>query len=205
MAGVAGICRTGGAAGGVKYQPPLASSHVSSSDPTWRKEPSCASGEVKHSARACVGHGGGLPGTVRAPEDLLQALYQNGAPFDVVARHPFTHPLETVDTLRQKMHTIRQIMTQHGDNFTQLWVTEYTPSTKLGHPGGLSEEEQASWLSQSIRVLPNEHLADKVFWYSLRDTVVDSDPFFAYSGLVHHDLTPKPAWYSFCQLVNEYS
>jgi len=145
------------------------------------------------------------PGTVFIPpEDFLRALYENEALFDVVARHPFTHPLETLDTLRQRMQTIRQTMSQHGDNYSQLWVTEYTASTNLGHPGGLSEEEQASWLSQSLRVLLNEHLADKVFWYNLRDTVVDSDPFFAYSGLVHHDLTPKPAWYSFCELVNRY-
>lgn len=138
------------------------------------------------------------------PENFLGQLYESKTLFDVVARHPFTHPLETVDTLRQRMYPIHQIMTQYNDSQSQLWVTEYTASTNPDHPGGLSEEQQAAWLLTSFHTLLNEHLATKVFWYNFRDVIVDDDPFFAYVGLVHNDLTPKPAFYTFFNLINEY-
>ncbi|GEM_PF-2241657 len=138
------------------------------------------------------------------PEDFLRQLYENHALFDAVARHPTTHPAEGAPSLRQKMYALRQVMAEYNDNQSQVWVTENTASTNLSHLGGVSEEEQAAWLSTSFRVLLDEHLATKVFWYNFRDVVVDSDPFMAYVGLVHNDLTPKPAFYTLANLIKEY-
>lgn len=138
------------------------------------------------------------------PEDFLQQLYDDHALFDVVARHPTTHPGEGLPSLIQRMDAIREVMARNDDSQSQLWVTEYAASTNPTHLGGISEEEQAAWLSISFRALLDQQLAARAFWYNFRDVVVDTDPFMAYVGLVHNDLTPKPSLYTFSQLIREY-
>jgi polysaccharide biosynthesis protein PslG len=135
----------------------------------------------------------GQPGKALSAEDFLAGMYANGAGgyFDALSFHPYTEPSLGTKALLEKVSSFRAVMRDHGDTATPLWVTELGWATSAD---GVSEDQQARWLTDSVTALLDSGEVSAVFWYDLRDegdnASIREDNF----GLVHYDWSPKPAY-----------
>lgn len=81
-----------------------------------------------------------------------------------------------------------------------LWLTECGMSTNIDNAQNVTkkelEDEQARRVAR-IHLLSFAYGADKVFWYNLRS--LENDPYNKEShfGLLHRDLSPKPAYHAY--------
>lgn len=135
----------------------------------------------------------GRPAKALTAEDFLAGMYASGAAgyYDALSFHPYTNPLHGTDSLIDKVSAFRAVMRDHGDAATPLWVTE------LGWPtmaDGVSEDQQAQWLTDSLTALLNSGEVSAVFWYNLRDKGSDPSAWEDNLGLAHYDWSPKPAY-----------
>jgi len=128
--------------------------------------------------------------------DFLKAMYAGPAAhcFDVLAIHPYAHPIENgLATLQQWVDGTRAYMQAQGDR-RELWLTEVGWSTgpSLWGKSTISEQQQADWVSAVYRALTGPQ---KVFWYNFTD---GTDPAMTnpeyHWGLLRNDLTPKPGY-----------
>ncbi len=160
---------------------------------------------AKHADAGSVIVAGGLNGNglSQGPEgsqNFLETIYagEGAGCFDVLAIHPFAHPIEQglaglqawVDETRRYMRTRR--------DHRELWLTEVGWSSGLhqwGH-STISEEEQAEWVTTIYHDLKG---AQKVFWYNFKEVRRNpSDPEFQW-GWLRFDLAPKAAYWSFVE------
>lgn len=85
---------------------------------------------------------------------------------------------------------MREVLTQVGLGNKPLWLTEVGWKTD-----DVSEAEQASYYDQLLESLPEPELLEKVFLYQLNDEPArDGNPPVRW-GIMHEDLTPKPAYH----------
>jgi hypothetical protein len=137
--------------------------------------------------------------------DFLDSLYS--APgikddFDAVALHPYARDL---DQLRLGVERVREVMRDHDDQSTPLWLTELgwgsAPPDSFGLNKGLAG--QAELLSGSFKLILSHRKAwnvQRVFWFDWRDP---GNPeavrcsFCASAGLLNYDRSPKPAYHAF--------
>jgi len=148
-------------------------------------------------------NGNGLDLGYETPEarDFLKAIYAGPAArcFDVLAIHPFAHPLEDGGKVLQTwIDATRHYMAERGDH-RPLWVTEIgwsTGASLWGH-APVTEEQQAEW----VRVVYERiNGPQKVFWYNFKENRPDpTDPEHQW-GWVRYDLQPKPAYHAFSDL-----
>jgi hypothetical protein len=137
--------------------------------------------------------------------DFLDSLYS--APgikgdFDAVALHPYASGL---DQIRLGIEKVREVMRDHGDQDTPLWLTELGAGSahpdRFGLNKGLSGQRQL--LSDSFKLILSHRKAwnvQRVFWFDWRDPgnpEAVSCSFCASAGLLHYDRSPKPAYYAF--------
>jgi GH35 family endo-1,4-beta-xylanase len=137
--------------------------------------------------------------------DFLDSLYS--APgikgdFDAVALHPYASGL---DQIRAGIEKVREVMRDHGDQDTPLWLTELgagsAPPDRFGLNKGLSGQRQL--LSDSFKLILSHRKAwnvQRVFWFDWRDPgnpEAVNCSFCASAGLLNYDRSPKPAYYAF--------
>jgi hypothetical protein len=145
--------------------------------------------------------------------DFLDSLY--GVPgikndFDAAALHPYATSL---DVFRQEIQKVRTVMKTHADGDTPLWLTEFgwgsAPPDRFGINQGLAGQERL--LKGSFKLILNNRNAwnvQRVFWFLWRDPAPDSVfahrcSFCGSAGLLRHDRTPKPAFYTFKSFAAE--
>ncbi|MGU7811580.1 beta-glucosidase [Burkholderia sp. AW49-1] len=106
-----------------------------------------------------------------------------GGPIDVVSI-PTTWPYLKSLAVRHPKTNGRQL---------QVWVTEFGWPVNRKVPGQ-DETSQAANLARSYLLSRRYDAIRVLFWYDLMDDGMDPDNFEHHFGLLHHDLSPKPAF-----------
>lgn len=145
-------------------------------------------------------NGNGLSQGPAGSRNFLETIYagRGSGCFDVLAIHPFAHPIEQgLAGLQAWVDETRAYMSARHDG-RELWLTEIGWSSGLrqwGHTT-ITEAEQAAWVTTVYHDLQG---AQKVFWYNFKEVRRDpTDPEFQW-GWLRYDLAPKAAYWSFIE------
>ncbi|MEA2443577.1 MAG: hypothetical protein QOJ12_869 [Thermoleophilales bacterium] len=143
--------------------------------------------------------------------DFLTELYRRGhiyGHYDAISYHPYTDgrdpALPENDGGRQYSliagtSWLHDIMVSGGDENGTLWATEAGASTCApgSHPGCVSEAEQAKQIGSYLRVARAFPYLRAMVIYNLRDKGTNLANIEDGYGIVHRDLSPKPAYREF--------
>jgi hypothetical protein len=151
--------------------------------------------------------------------DFLRLLYRDGARpfFDAVADHPYNSPRMPGDQSSsnnwQRMAatspSLRSIMSENGDAYKQIWITEYGAPTNGSYPGNqkvvISEERQAQMVAQAYAMVQHYRWAGPLFWYEYQDLcpALATRSYECFYGLVRFDGSPKPSYTDYQSAPNE--
>lgn len=115
------------------------------------------------------GGGNGQVNTMSAAS-FLEAVYQNGGKnyFDAVGFHAYNDGVSPDSYLQDYVNNVRDVMTQYEDGNKQIWVTEIGWYVGTG-ANGLSEGQQADYLTRAFTILHNLDFVERVYWYNLKD------------------------------------
>jgi hypothetical protein len=158
-------------------------------------------------------------GTIGNNMDFLEQLYASGAQgsFDAVGVHTDTACLtDSPDVIyrdeqgRVGRYTftgyreVHSVMSRHGDGAKPIWMTELGWNTQSTAPGscpvgtkkgtkplGVSEAQQAQFLTQAYRCLAADPFVQTALWFGLQD--IAGSPYAAGFGLYRGDRSAKPA------------
>ena len=149
----------------------------------------------------------GLTGYARPTAwSFLDKLYRvNGIKhhFDVAALHPYA---VTIGQFKSELRRIRQVMKQHHDAHTALWLTEVGWGSAHGtrrFPLNKGLRGQKRMLKKSFSLVRQKRRAwhiKQVFWFDWRDPargVGGGCSFCDSAGLLKHNHRPKPAYSAF--------
>lgn len=143
-----------------------------------------------------------LGGTAGIPWDYLEGIYAAGGEsfFDVMNVHPYRYP-DTPEhrSLLDDIDRLRKLMAAHGDTDKPIWFTEIGWPTHQGQRG-ISPEAQARMLARSYLISLQAGI-EVVFWYEFQAPEHKADYNEDHFGMVHRDLTPKPAYEAMTALV----
>jgi hypothetical protein len=124
--------------------------------------------------------------------------------FDVAAIHPYASDLKHVQI---EIQNERDVMQNHGDQATPLWITEIgwgsDPPDRYGiNQGLLGQKERLSGAFRLILSHRNAWNVQRLFWFLWREPDPSSAfanrcSFCASAGLLRYDRTPKPAYHTF--------
>jgi hypothetical protein len=135
-------------------------------------------------------------------QDLfLQAIYDaGGGPyFDVVAIHPYTHPvLEGAPILVSRLESLRSVMMTNGDSFKPIWLTEFGWTAVRDD---ITDETQGEWLHQSYDAIFSLDYVTAVFWYNFREKSTDPDSPDHNSGLIEYNWAVKPVYEAYQEYI----
>ncbi len=149
--------------------------------------------------------GGSLSGTDGNNQIFLSTMYQHGAKnyFDVLSQHYYCDPpghnwcayngttasRNIIDptTLADTWKTnIYPIMQQNGDGSKPVWVTETGYNTYTAG-GGITESEQATYLTQSYQVAQTLPNVKRLYWYEADSSDSGTNP-ESYYGIIEADM-----------------
>jgi len=131
-------------------------------------------------------------GNVSAKEFLDRVYASAGAgAFEGIGSHPYAHQASYVERMWTRLDALRAVRDQYGDGATPLWITEAGISTEA--TSGVPPDQQGDLLAELYRSIEGHDVRSFVV-HRLYD--VGSDYWGQY-GVLHQDLTPKPAY---CEL-----
>ncbi|ODQ88895.1 hypothetical protein BHQ18_16780 [Mycolicibacterium flavescens] len=139
------------------------------------------------------------------PVRFIKEMYAAGAAgyFDAIAFHPYLYGLQfskggsTVNAPLWQAKEIYKLMVANGDGNKKIWATEY------GQPSHLvSEDSQAAFIADFLRSWRNQSWAGPAFIQTIKDNT-EADPNAANMGLFRKDWTPKAAWTTLIELIQE--
>ncbi|MGV0853358.1 Ig-like domain-containing protein [Mycolicibacterium phlei] len=140
-----------------------------------------------------------------SPVRFIKEMYAAGAAgyFDAIAFHPYLYTLKfskggsTVNAPLWQAKEIYKLMVANGDGNKKIWATEY------GQPSHLvSEESQADYIADFLRTWRNQSWAGPAFIQTIKDNT-EADENAANMGLFTKDWTPKKAWATLIEIVQE--
>jgi polysaccharide biosynthesis protein PslG len=149
---------------------------------------------------------GHSPSGATAWNFLDQVYDQPGAKkdFDVAAIHAYAG---SVSDMLDQVKQMRDVMKQHGDKKTPLWLAEFGWGSLPKNPrnGGQTQglTGQKKILKKSFSKLKKKRKSlniGKALWFNFRDPAGGNTQFCAYctsAGLLKNDYSPKPAWNAF--------
>ena len=144
-----------------------------------------------------------IGGFSKVPLDFIGEIYRLGGrdAFDVMAVHPYDVFHAPEHSLEGNLRALRELMTRYGDGDKPIWITE------LGWPTGVgkdarppfdrlrwTETEQADFAARAL-VIVRRCGVERMYWYEFR--AHDFDCGETSWGLVHSDLSEKPACQTF--------
>lgn len=131
---------------------------------------------------------------IMPPEQFLQGVYDaGGGPyFDAVGRHPYASGLLDVYALNRQLEDLRTVMLDNGDSSKPIWLTEFGNSAVPA--AAVTDQTQATWLTQSLDEFASLDYVPVVFWYNFREKGTDPNDYEHNFGLVESDWTIKPAY-----------
>jgi hypothetical protein len=130
--------------------------------------------------------------------------------FDALAQHPYASNVSNVGTAIQHM---RQVMANHGDQGTPLWITEsgWGSAPPDGSGINVGPAAQAQMLTRYFNVILGHRRAwnvQRIYWFHWRDPPPNS-PFVdicircGSAGLLTYARDPKPAFDAFVAFTAE--
>ncbi len=159
--------------------------------------------------------------------DFIAALYEHGikGSFDAVGVHtdtacsvdgPDTHYRDELGRIGRWTFTgyreVHKVMARNGDGAKPIWMTELgwnTQSAAAGScnvgmwagqkPLGVSEAQQAEFLTQAYRCMAADPIVGVAFWFGLQD--IPGAEYAAGFGLFRADGSAKPAAAAFTALA----
>ncbi len=144
-----------------------------------------------------------LGGVAGIPWSYLEGIYQAGGKdfFDVMNVHPYRYPAGPEERpLYEDLRKLRELMATYGDGEKPIWITEIGWPTHQG-PRGISPENQAKMLTRSY-LLALAAGVQKIFWYEFQSPEFRADYNEHHFGIVHRDLSPKPAYEAYRTLTS---
>ena len=148
-------------------------------------------------------------GLLTNADHYLEEAYAAGAKgyFDVLGVHPYTwcNPPASVahgadgrikDDSLLGYRELRSSMLARGDD-KPIWFTEFGWST-TSEQCGVSEQRQAEWLTETLRLVEQDPYVQVALWYNLRNNYwdADADTYETRFGLVSTSFSPKPAFHA---------
>ncbi len=126
---------------------------------------------------------------INASEFLDQVYVAAGAgAFEGIGSHPYTRQAPYVERMWSRLDALRAVRDSHGDGATPLWVTEMGISTEAAD--GVPLDQQGDAIVQLYRSIEGHDVRSFVI-HRLYDIGSDYPGQF---GVLHEDLTPKPAY-----------
>jgi hypothetical protein len=138
-------------------------------------------------------------GSQMSPVTFLERMYRAGAKgsFHAVGYHPASFPYRSTYSASwnafQQTPQLSAVMRAHGDAKKRIWATE------IGFPTGrssmaVSEQTQAKYLLEALRVWQASPYAGPAIVYSIRDFGTNPRNYDDNFGLVRYNGSPKPAY-----------
>ena len=118
--------------------------------------------------------------------------------FDAWAHHPYPVPVNQKPTQKVQwpnvaLSSMPQFETSidkwFGRKNIPVWITEYGNETKPGEPAGVTESQQASYLSQAIAIAKRDPRVPMFVWFVMQDSTGS----LWQSGVYRKTGGPKPA------------
>jgi hypothetical protein len=141
---------------------------------------------------------------------FIEGAYAAGAKgyFDVMAVHPYPgpNPPEPVWTSNGRItptsftgfKEVRDSMLARGDD-QPIWLTEFGWSTTTTESWGVTQAQQADYLTRAYRLLESYPYVTLAYWYNLRNNFWDNDAdtWETQLGLMRTDFSHKPSYDAF--------
>jgi hypothetical protein len=99
--------------------------------------------------------------------------------FDAWAQHPYPVPVNQKPTQKVRWPNVAltslpqfetSLDTWFGRKNIPVWITEYGNETKPGEPHGVTDAQQASYLTQAIDIAKKDKRVPMFIWFVLRDS-----------------------------------
>lgn len=148
-------------------------------------------------------------GTNISQVDFVSGIYENGAAdyFDALGQHPYCWPLDPSipDTYNWFLNTqeLRDVMIANGDESKKIWGTEMGWPTSSINTNGVTEAQQAEYLSSAYSIWNEWSWTGPLIWYAYNDAGTDINNPEDNFGLVDVDFNPKPALQAFLNVTSE--
>ncbi|MBN2476249.1 MAG: beta-galactosidase [Pirellulales bacterium] len=141
-------------------------------------------------------------GTAEIPWSFIEGVYQSGGAetFNVMNVHPYRYPAAPEQRpLYEDLLRLRRLMEKYGDGDKPIWATEVGWPTHEG-PRGVSLPRQAQMLARCY-LLSLQAGVEVVFWYEFQAPEERADYNEHHFGIVHRDISPKPAYAAMAALT----
>ena len=118
--------------------------------------------------------------------------------FDAWAQHPYPFPVSSPPTQKTRYPNVtltsltqfgKDLDTWFGRKNLPIWITEYGHETKPGEPKGVSEAQQAAYVTQAIAIAKANPRVPMFIWFVFQD----SQGSLWQSGLYRSNGAAKPA------------
>ncbi|MCV7227164.1 glycosyl hydrolase [Mycolicibacterium komossense] len=137
-----------------------------------------------------------------APTTFVDQLYNvaDKGSWDAVGIHPYTYPAlpDDPDTgdwnTFQRIEIIRNTMVDNGDGGKKIWITEFGAPTGGAPDQAVSEDAQATAISQGIDRMRGASYFGPLFIHQSRDRGADPNDVEDHFGLLRLDFSEKPAY-----------
>jgi polysaccharide biosynthesis protein PslG len=145
----------------------------------------------------------------------VDRLYELGAgsSFDGLSLHPYNEWRDPDDAWKPQWRkytfltgvpAMHEVLRRHGDGHKSLWLTEFGfSSCGDGDRWCVSEQQQADYVADSLRIVRNWDFVAAAVVYNLRNKGTDPTDREDQFGLLHRDFTPKPAYAAFARALAE--
>jgi GH35 family endo-1,4-beta-xylanase len=136
-------------------------------------------------------------------ETFFSQLIEQGTPFDIIGMQD-----HLMDTDWTPTYEIKGTLDGFGKlgkpiHITEIMVSSYpAPITNSWKKGIWSEELQAEFLERMYTTAFGNEACESLLYWGFEDRETDSSRFDGY-GLVHADMTPKPAYNTLKRLIKE--
>lgn len=143
-----------------------------------------------------------LGGTAGIPWSYIEGVYQAGGKdfFDTMNVHPYRYPASPEERpLYEDLVRLRGLMGKHQDAHKPIWITELGWPTHQGNRG-VTPARQARMLARAY-LLSLQAGVEVIFWYEFQAMEHKADYNEDHFGIVHRDLSPKPAYTAMATLI----
>ncbi len=137
----------------------------------------------------------------------LVAKANKNLKFDAWAQHPYPVPVSQSPTQKVRWPNVAltslpqfetSLDTWFGRKNIPVWITEYGSETKPGEPHGVTESQQASYVTQAIDIAKKDKRVPMFIWFVLQDS--SGSPW--QSGIYRTNASAKPSQPKFAAAAN---
>ncbi|RVU02908.1 hypothetical protein EOD41_02925 [Mucilaginibacter limnophilus] len=143
-----------------------------------------------------------------SPTDFLTGIYANSGKnyMDAIGIHPYCFPdgpySTSIYSTFNKVPDLYQIMTNNGDGAKKIWGTEVGWHTGNSNIGGVTQAQQAQFVTDAYTRWRSWSYTGPLFWYAYKDLGTNPADREQNFGLKLSNGTNKPGWQNFVNAMN---